>query len=583
MKKLACFLTSLVLSFQVYQPVVAQRNASVLEESFSTDQEEDLWYKNAVIYNLELDTFKDSDGDGIGDFKGLTQQLGYLDALGVDVIWLAPFQPSPRQDNGYDVADYYGVNPLYGSAGDFSEFMNQAEKRGIRVIMDLVVNHTSDQHPWFQQARQDKNSRYRNWYVWSRERPEDWNKGMVFPGVQKETWTYDKKAGEYYSHRFYRFQPDLNFDNPEVQTEVQKIIGYWLRMGVAGFRLDAVPFIIEDPYSNRENPEHRFSLLKKLIRYVEWRKGNAVVLGEANVEPGENVDYFGKEGNGMHLMFNFYANQHLFYSLATGEAETFISALQATKSIPDAAQWANFLRNHDELDLGRLTEEQRNKVYEAFGPKKNMQLYDRGIRRRLAPMLGDRKKLELAYSLLFSLPGTPVIRYGDEIGMGDDLSLKERNAVRTPMQWSDELNAGFSKARKTERPVIDEGEFSYHHVNVAAQRRDSNSLLNWTARMIRLRKECPEIGLGEWEIISLASPQVLAVKYDWEGSQILMVHNFSKEPQQVQLKSEVAAGKKLVNLMEEKDYTVGSNDTYELNLDGYGYQWYRVGGLMPTQ
>ncbi|WP_317206925.1 alpha-amylase family protein [Pontibacter silvestris] len=570
----------MIFGFRISEPVIAQSKTTTSEQSFSTGLQENRWYKNVVIYNLELDTFKDSDGNGIGDFQGLIQQLDYLDVLGVDVIWLAPFQPSPRQDNGYDISDYYGVNPIYGTSGDFSEFMHEAEKRGMRVIMDLVVNHTSDQHPWFQEARQSMNSKYRSWYVWSEERPKDWNKGMVFPGVQQETWTFDKKAGAYYSHRFYRFQPDLNFSNTEVQTEVQKVMGHWLRSGVAGFRLDAVPFIIEDPYSDRENPTHRFQLLKELLRFIGWRKGDAVVLGEANVEPGEEVEYFGKEGNGMSLMFNFYANQHLFYALATGQINEFTNALQATKSIPEASQWANFLRNHDELDLGRLTEEQRDEVYQAFGPKKNMQLYDRGIRRRLAPMLGNRKQLELAYSLLFSLPGTPVIRYGDEIGMGDDLSLKERNAVRTPMQWSNEPNAGFSEASKTDRPVIDEGQYSYHQVNVAAQRRNPNSLLNWTAKMIRLRKECPEVGLGDWTILDLNSPHVLAIKYDWKGSQLVMIHNFSKEPQQVQIKSDVASGKKLVNLIEEKENTVNKEGVYQFNLEEYGYQWYRVGGVM---
>jgi len=553
---------------------------STFAQNTSHDINEELWYKNSVIYSLEVGTFRDSDGDGTGDFEGLTGQLSYLKSLGIDVIWLAPFHSSPKLDDGYDVANYYDVDPQYGSPGDFAEFMYQAKKQNIRVIMDLVLNHTSDQHPWFKQAREDKKSKYRNWYVWSKEKPADWNKGMAFPGVQKETWTYDKKAGEYYFHRFYNFQPDLNYENPDVRTEAQRILGFWLNQGVSGFRLDAVPFIIDLPKTGAEKPEHMYELITEFRRFVQWRKGDALILGEANVMPDENKEYFGENGDRMHTMFNFYANQYLFYGLATGEVEPFKKALLDTKQIPGTAQWAYFLRNHDEIDLGRLTKKQRNKVYQAFGPEKNMQLYDRGIRRRLAPMLGnDRKRLEMAYSLVFSLPGAPVIRYGDEIGMGDDLRLKERIAVRTPMQWTNQQNAGFTSAEKPFRPIISEGEFGYPNINVATERLDPNSLLNWTANLIRIRKECPEIGLGDWQIIDVGAPEVLAIRYQLQGKSVLMVHNFSKDSRQIRISAETNSDKELFSLTQNNKLSA-VNGSFSLNIDGYGYNWFRVGSAI---
>ncbi|HSG39549.1 MAG TPA: alpha-amylase family glycosyl hydrolase, partial [Thermoanaerobaculia bacterium] len=318
---------------------------------------EDLWYKNTVIYSLDLETYLDSNGDGTGDFEGLVRRLDYLDALGINTIWLAPFQPTPNRDNGYDVSDFYGVDPRHGSSGDFVEFMWQARQRGIRVIIDLVANHTSDQHRWFQEARSDKDSPYRDWYVWSKERPENWNEGMVFPGVQEATWTYDEKAGEYYFHRFYSFQPDLNMENPQVRTEIRRIMGYWLELGVAGFRVDAVPFLLEEQGRKEKDFDLRTEYLREMRTFQQWRRGDAVLLGEANVAPGETQKFFGEKGDGLHMMFNFWVNQHLFLTLATGDAGALADALKATRDLPRNAQWAHFLRNHDELDLGRLTDE----------------------------------------------------------------------------------------------------------------------------------------------------------------------------------------------------------------------------------
>ncbi|MET0398645.1 MAG: alpha-amylase family protein [Longimicrobiaceae bacterium] len=541
---------------------------------------EDLWYKNTVIYSLDVESFMDASGDGCGDFEGLTRRLDYLQALGVGAVWLAPFQPSPDRDDGYDISDYYGVDPRYGSSGDFVEFVHQAEKRGIRVLMDLVVNHTSDTHPWFREARADPDSPRRDWYVWSRKRPANWNRGMVFPGVQESTWTRDPQAKAYYYHRFFDFQPDLNMDHPPVRTEVRRIMGYWLQLGVSGFRVDAVPFVIESTVPGEEQGTLHFEYLAEMRRFMQWRVGDAVLLGEANVLPAETEAYFGADGGtGIHMMFNFWVNQHLFHALATADAAPLTAALLATRDIPGTSQWANFLRNHDELDLGRLTEEQRAAVFARFGPEEHMQLYHRGIRRRLAPMLGDRPRLELANSLLFSLPGTPVIRYGDEIGMGDDLSLPERDAVRTPMQWSAEPHGGFSTAAKTVEPVIDDGVWGYGRVNVEAQRRDPDSLLNWTARMIRLRKECPEIGWGSWEILDTGCAEALAMRYDWRGNSLVVVHNFDAHPHELRIRPGVEGGERLVSLLAEEERMADDKGVHRLVVGAFGYDWYRVGGL----
>jgi len=539
---------------------------------------EDLWYKNAIIYSLDLETFMDGNGDGTGDFEGLCSKLDYLDAMGVDVIWLAPFQPTPNKDNGYDISDYYGVDKRHGSSGDFVEFMQQAAKRGIRVIIDLVINHTSDQHPWFREARKSRDNPFRDWYIWSDKRPKDWNKGMVFPGVQKATWTRDEKTGAYYHHRFYQFQPDLNMNNPRVRAEIRKIIGYWLQQGVSGFRVDAVPFILETTTPGGSSPELRFEYLEEMRNFIQWRQGDAVMLGEANVLPRDSVRYFGEKGGGIHLMFNFFVNQYLFYALATADIQPLMDALEATRINIPGAQWAHFLRNHDELDLGRLSKEQREAVFQRFGPEERMHLYDRGLRRRLSPMLGGRALTELAYSLMFSLPGTPVIRYGDEIGMGDDLSLKERDAVRTPMHWSNERNGGFSTARRTVHPVISEGPYGYQHINVADQRRDPDSLFSWMTRIIRLRKECPEIGWGEFQIIPSGHPQVLVMHYYWKEKSLLAVHNFSEHPQEAKLRLR-AGNCPLQDLITNVAEAPDAKGVHHISLDAYGYRWLRAGNL----
>ncbi|HZP49260.1 MAG TPA: alpha-amylase family protein [Vicinamibacterales bacterium] len=537
---------------------------------------EDLWYKNAIIYCLPIAKFMDSDGDGIGDLEGLSRRLDYLAGLGVTCVWLQPFYTSPERDDGYDVADYYGVNGKYGSPGDFSEFINHARALGLRIIVDLVVNHTSDRHRWFQAARERRDAPTRDWYVWSDTRPPDHEKGVVFPGVQKTTWTYDKAAKQYYFHRFYDFQPDLNTTNKWVRDEITKVMGYWLELGVSGFRMDAVPFLIERKGADVPHDQD-FELLHEMRHFLQWRCGDAILLAEANVPPDESLKYFGDRGDRLQLMLNFPVNQRLFYAMATADLEPLTWALRETAKRPAEAQWVHFLRSHDELDLGRLSPDERQQVFDAFGPDRSMQLYDRGIRRRLAPMLGnDRRRLELAFSLLFSLPGTPMMLYGDEIGMGDDLSLPERECARTPMQWTRERHGGFTLGDTPVQRVIDDRTYGYRHVNVADQRRDPHSLLNWTERTIRMRKECPEITWGQFEVLSTSASGVLAIRYDWRGTSLLTLHNFNDKKTRAAFDVTVPRGDLLVDVFDD-NHSEGRDGRHEVALEPYGYRWLRVG------
>lgn len=540
---------------------------------------DDLWYKNAVVYCLDVEKYVDGNGDGVGDFVGLGRRLDYLAGLGVTCLWLQPFYPSPNRDNGYDVTDYYGIHPKHGTLGDFVEFMNHAQQIGMRVIVDLVVNHTSNEHPWFQQARKDPRSPFRDWYVWSKKKPPGHDQGMVFPGVQKTTWTYDKIARQYYFHRFYDFQPDLDTMRPAVAREIERIMGFWLQLGVSGFRMDAVPFFISRKGAG-VRPKQDYELLHRMRDFLQWRCRDAIMLTEANVPPDESLEYFGELGDRVQMMLNFPVNQRVFYGLATGDIRPLVKALEATYRRPHAAQWVNFLRSHDELDLGRLSDAQRGRVFDAFGPTPDTQLYQRGIRRRLAPMFdNDRRKLELAFSLLFTLPGTPMLQYGDEIGMGDDLALPERECARTPMQWSDDVNGGFSTAKRTVRPVISDPIYGYHRVNVEAQRRDPNSMLNWMERAIRLRRECPEISWGDWRILKTEAREVLAMRYDWDRHTVVALHNFSPKPRAVRLDTRELGDPVLVNLLAMEDSRADESGWHQIQLDAFGYRWYRAGGL----
>jgi maltose alpha-D-glucosyltransferase / alpha-amylase len=543
---------------------------------------DDLWYKNAIIYCLDVEKYQDADGDGIGDFEGLMRRLDYLQGLGITCVWLQPFYPSPNRDNGYDVTDYYGVHDKHGSLGDFVEFMNRADALGIRVIIDLVVNHSSVDCPWYQRARMDRKSYYRDWYVWADQRPKNHKEGIVFPGQQTSTWDFDRLAGQWYFHRFYKHQPDLNTWNPYVRQEIQKIMGFWLQLGVSGFRMDAVPFLLQKKGAGIEWDQD-FTLLKEMRDFLQWRSGSAILLAEANVPPDESMQYFGAEGERLQMMLNFPVNQRLFYALATGDLAPLIWALEQTYKRPRNAQWVHFLRSHDELDLGRLEPEQREKVFAAFGPKKTMQLYDRGIRRRLAPMLdGDRRRLELAFSLLFSLPGTAMMQYGDEIGIGDNLRLPERECARTPMQWSSDRHGGFSRAARVVRPVNSDTKYGYRTVNVADQRRDPNSVLNWTERMIRSRKECPEISWGDFTVLRTNVPEVLGLRYDWRETSLVTLHNFSDRRQAVTLKVGCPYDEILVEVFDGNHSRARNDGTHRIALREYAWRWYRVGAADTT-
>ena len=540
----------------------------------------DLWWKNAIVYCLDVETFLDSDGDGVGDFQGLIRQIDYLAGLGVTCLWLMPFYPSPNRDDGYDVSDFYGVDPRLGDPGEFVELVRTANDRGIKVIVDLVVNHTSDEHPWFKAARADRDSRFRSYYVW-RDEPSDEPKGISFPDKETSNWEREDGSGQYYLHRFYRFQPDLNVASPAVRDEIVRIVGFWLQLGVAGFRMDAVPFLLETDGIAEAVGEDQHGFLRSLRAFATRRRGETMLLGEVNTDLKALARFFGDEdGDQLNVQFAFLLNQHLWLALAREDAEPLEAAIRSLPAAPPDNTWANFLRNHDELSLDKLTEPQRKEVFAAFGPRKDMQLYGHGLRRRTAAMLGgDGPRLRMAWSLMLSLPGTPVIFMGDEIGMGENLALPDRMSVRVPMQWSDERNGGFSNAAPKDlvRPVKT-GRFGPKHVNVAAQRREPDSLLNFLERLIRRRKETPEFGWGSSTLIETGAPQLFAHRCEWQGSTVAAVHNLSPSKARATLDLGVEQGEKVAidDLLEEREHRPNQDGTLDVELDGYGYAWLGV-------
>jgi trehalose synthase len=546
----------------------------------TTARTSDLWWKNAVIYCLDVETFLDWDGDGIGDLRGLTERIDYLAGIGISCIWLMPFQPSPNRDDGYDITDFFGVDPRLGSLGDFVTLVRTAKDRGMRVIVDLVVNHTSDRHPWFRDARSSPDSRFRDFYVW-RDRPTRAPKAsIVFPDAEDSIWSWDDKAGQWYLHHFYSHQPDLNIGNRLVRDEIAKIAGFWLELGVDGFRVDAVPFLIDtSEIGDIDLDPHQ--ILKHLRSFVSRRRGDGMLLGEVNLEPKQLTDFFGgDDADEVQLLFNFPLMQAIWLSLARQDAGPLARALGETVAVSEDCQYANFLRNHDELTLDKLSEQERQEVFDAFGPDEDMQLFGRGLRRRLPSMLdGDQQRIRMAYSLLFSLPGTPVLFYGEEIGMSENLAIEGRMSVRSPMQWTDERNGGFSKARpsRLRRPVV-EGRFGPLAVNVAAQRREPDSLLSWMERLIRRRRETPELGWGSWTVLETNVPGVLAHRCDWEGRSVVAAHNFDDQPCLVRVNlGNVPDEGRLDDLLDERGAIGEINDgSLELKMDRYGFRWFRI-------
>jgi trehalose synthase len=538
----------------------------------------DLWWKNAIVYCLDVETFLDSDGDGCGDLPGLTERLDYLAGLGVTCLWLMPFYPSRQRDDGYDITDFYGIDGRFGTPGDFAEMIRTAADRGIRVIADLVVNHTSDQHPWFRSGR-ERESPYHDFYVWAANKPAEKPGDVVFPDRENSNWAYDSKARQWYLHRFYSHQPDLNIAHPAVRDEIAQVLGYWLIQGLAGFRVDAVPFLIEPvglPQGALPDP-HDF--LRDLRRFIGRRRGDAILMGEVNLPPDQQRAFFGDEdGDEFHMVLNFVVNQAMYLALAREDATPLRAALESLPEIPEDCQWANFVRNHDELTLDKLSKEERAEVFAAFGPEPDLQLYGRGLRRRLPTMVGgDERRMRMLYSLAFSLPGTPVLFYGEEIGMAENLAIDGRYSVRAPMQWSSERHGGFSVVKDAGalcRPVVDAEGWSPKRVNVAAQRRLEGSLLNWMERLIRRRRECPELGWGRCTVLDAGHPAVLAHRADWDGSTILAVHSFAGERLEARLLLETTA--EVVDLLDEGSFVPDEGGTVTLPLEPYGYGWFRL-------
>lgn len=539
----------------------------------------DLWWKNAVIYCVDTASFLDSNGDGIGDLDGLTQRIDYLAGLGVTCLWLMPFYPSPERDYGYDVADYYGVADKYGTLGDVVELVRTARERGIRVIADLVINHTSVDHPWFQAARRG-HPIYRDFYVWADERPPNADEGVIFPGKQESIWSYDRAAKRWYMHRFYSHQPDLNINNPLVRNEIHKVIGFWLELGLSGFRIDAVPFLIEqaDPDNPAVSDPHDY--LRDLHDFAMRRRGDAMLLAEANEPVDKLAGFFGERGNQMDMLLNFIVNQALYLAFVRHDSTPVADALRSLPPTPPESQWANFIKNHDEASLDKLSDVEREEVFAAFAPKRSMRLFGRGIRRRFPTMVGgDRRRIELAYSLMFSLPGTPVLFYGEEIGLGENLDLPDREAVRPPMPWTDGRNGGFSQADPSRLPraMVRTGPFGARALNVGAQERDAVSLLNWMERTIRTRKQWPAIGWGEWRVLGTRNSRVLALVSTWLGTSVLAVHNFSARPERltVRLPNDVGVGNwRHLHGADQPEPPKVAEGSLSGQLPPYGYHWF---------
>ncbi len=545
------------------------------------------WFKTAVFYEVLVRSFRDADGDGCGDFRGLTEKLDYLQWLGVDCLWVPPFFASPLRDGGYDIADYTAVLPEVGTVEDFHGFLDAAHARGIRVIIDFVMNHTSDQHPWFQASRSDPDGPYGDFYVWSDTDDLYSEARVIFVDTEPSNWTWDPVRQQYFWHRFYSHQPDLNFDNPRVHEAIFEALTFWLDMGIDGFRLDAVPYLYERPGTNGENLKETHELLRRVRRYVDENYPGRVLLAEANQWPADVVDYFGdfdSGGDECHMCFHFPVMPRIFMSVRRESRFPISEIMEDTPDIPSGCQWGIFLRNHDELTLEMVTDEDRDYMWGEYATDPRMKA-NIGIRRRLAPLLdNDTNRMELFTALLLSLPGSPVLYYGDEIGMGDNIWLGDRDGVRTPMQWTPDRNAGFSPANpgKLHLPLVQDPVFGYQRVNVEAEIENASSLLHWTRKMILARKNHPAFGLGTFRDLGGSNPSVLSYVREHGEDAVLCVNNLSRFPQPVELDLRRWEGVTPVELLGGARFPQVGELPYLLTLGGYGFYWFRLPPPTPV-
>ncbi len=536
-----------------------------------------LWYKDAVFYELHVKAFCDSNADGYGDFRGLIEKLDYIQDLGIDCVWLLPFYPSPLKDDGYDVADYYGIHPDYGMLQDFKQFVQEAHRRNIKVMTDLVMNHTSDQHPWFQAARSDPQSPYRDYYVWSDCDRRYCDARIIFTDTEESNWTWDRVANKFFWHRFFSHQPDLNFDNPAVRRSMCEVIKHWLDMGIDGFRADAVPYLFERDGTNCENLVETHAYLRDIRRHIDQHFSDRILLAEANQWPADVCKYFG-DGDEFHMAFNFPLMPRIFMALRREDRTPVTEIITKLPPIPSSCQWGLFLRNHDELTLEMVTDEERDYMYYEYAHDPRMKL-NFGICRRLAPLLeNSRRKIELLNGLLFSLPGSPILYYGDELGMGDNIYLGDRNGVRTPMQWNGDRNAGFSRADAAQlySPVISDPVYGYQAINVESQLRDSSSLLNWMKRMLRLRKRYPVFGRGEIEFLHPTNTKVLAYIRRDANQTVLCINNLSRYAQPCELDLRLYDGYTPVEMFGDNAFPKIGELPYFITLGPHGFYWFRL-------
>lgn len=541
------------------------------------NKSDNFWYKDAVFYELHVRTFYDSNGDGVGDFKGLTAKLEYLQWLGVDCLWLLPFYPSPLKDDGYDVSDFYNIHPDLGTMEDLRAFVQEAHKRGIKVVADLVFNHVSSEHLWFKEARSHPESQKKNWFIWSDTNKKNSSARIIFSDTEKSNWAWDDDVRAYYWHRFYNHQPDLNYDIPEVREEMKNVIRFWLDMGIDGFRCDAVPYLFDREGTNSENLPETHIFFREVRKMLDERYLGRILLAEVNQWPTEVISYFGNNDE-FQMLFNFPLMPRIFIALAKEQYQPIADIINQTKNIPEACQWAIFLRNHDELTLEVTNNEERDIMWREYAKHPKMR-FNRGIRRRLAPLVdNNRLTIEMLYGLLFSLPGSPVIYYGDELGMGDNIFLGDRNGVRTPMQWSSDKNAGFSSVDSEQLylPVITNPNYHYEAINVYAEKRLPYSLLNWMKNVIGIRKQKKAFGRGNIELLKPSNTKILAFIREYGDERILCIFNLSRHAQHFELNLEQYAGMIPIEMFGNVNFPAIKKEPYPFTLTGHRFMWFEL-------